>query len=207
MIREAQKCFSELKCSFKITLGPTQGWRTLAKLAVRGTPPAIGLFAPGTHKVLPMTTCRAHHPSINVAVNLITKICLKLNVPGYDGVNPGGLSYIMFAVERNTRKVQLSLIWNSPDLISCQPFLDQLITALLAISSQQVSSIISSKKSKKSNKKNRKKISEMNNEQRDNSTESITETHPLWHSIWAHPNPGMNLINICSFLFIFIIFR
>ncbi|KAD7479640.1 hypothetical protein E3N88_02776 [Mikania micrantha] len=51
------------------------GWRCRAKLAIRGssTDPLIGLYEEGTHNVVNIPDCKAHHPSINAAVELLRK--------------------------------------------------------------------------------------------------------------------------------------
>ena len=74
-------------------LGPCTKWRTVSKLAVRpdslssstNQQPkvAIGLFLPQTHTLLPVPNCRAHHPSINQAVECITQVCNDLGVIPY----------------------------------------------------------------------------------------------------------------------------
>ncbi|KAL0381812.1 UNVERIFIED_CONTAM: putative RNA methyltransferase pc1998 [Sesamum angustifolium] len=62
------------------------GWRCRAKLAVRGSSikPLIGLYEEGTHNVVDIPECKAHHPSINAAVDLLKQ-----------------------------GKVQVALVWNS----------------------------------------------------------------------------------------------
>ncbi|TXG54859.1 hypothetical protein EZV62_020115 [Acer yangbiense] len=49
------------------------GWRCRAKLAVRGISmsPLIGLYQEGTHNVADIPDCKAHHPGINAAVELL----------------------------------------------------------------------------------------------------------------------------------------
>ncbi|TXG54852.1 hypothetical protein EZV62_020108 [Acer yangbiense] len=49
------------------------GWRCRAKLAVRGMSmsPLIGLYQEGTHNVADIPDCKAHHPGINAAVELL----------------------------------------------------------------------------------------------------------------------------------------
>ncbi|KAI3842427.1 hypothetical protein MKX03_035034 [Papaver bracteatum] len=62
------------------------GWRCRAKLAVRGssTKPLIGLYQEGTHNVVDIPSCQAHHPSINAAVELLKQGMSKLDVVPYD---------------------------------------------------------------------------------------------------------------------------
>jgi hypothetical protein len=88
LVKEAKRFFASLGCPFRVHLGPTRGWRTLAKLSVRGTPPVIGLFAPGTHKVLPMADSVAHHPAINEVLCLHACVCLLASTPPHVEVAP-----------------------------------------------------------------------------------------------------------------------
>ena len=85
---------------FNVHLGPLYKWRTVSKLAVRaaaaahGNSPtnskpkvAIGLFLPQSHTLLPVPNCRAHHPSINAAVECITRACHEVGVVPYQQEN------------------------------------------------------------------------------------------------------------------------
>ncbi|KAI3978028.1 hypothetical protein MKX01_032405 [Papaver californicum] len=103
------------------------GWRCRAKLAVRGSSikPLIGLYQEGTHNVVDIPSCQAHHPSINAAVELLKQGMAKLDVVPYDEDEvTGELRYVQMAVTmHNTSlpateryrsgKVQVSLVWNS----------------------------------------------------------------------------------------------
>ena len=137
IIKDAMQYFEGRLLVFKIHLGKVKAWRTIAKLAVRGelvtvessntvirkVVTSIGLFQPGTHKVIKCLVSEAHHPSINVCVNAVATACESLNIHGY--IEGSGsdqsecylyksyLKYIMMAVERETGKVQLSLVWNT----------------------------------------------------------------------------------------------
>ncbi|XP_073152461.1 uncharacterized protein [Henckelia pumila] len=107
----------------------TWGWRCRAKLAVRGTSakPFIGLYEEGTHNVVDIPECKAHHPSINIAVVLLKKAMFELNIEPYDeDQGTGQLRYVQLAVttydtslpsrERyKNGKVQVALVWNSRD--------------------------------------------------------------------------------------------
>ncbi|XP_022895366.1 uncharacterized protein LOC111409563 [Olea europaea var. sylvestris] len=103
------------------------GWRCRAKLAVRGssTKPLIGLYQEHTHDVVDIPECKAHHPSINAAVELLKQGMSKLNIEPYDeDQGTGELRYVQMAVTTyNTSlpasqrykngKVQVALVWNS----------------------------------------------------------------------------------------------
>nr|GEY04829.1 hypothetical protein [Tanacetum cinerariifolium] len=62
------------------------GWRCRAKLAIRGSSadPQIGLYEEGTHNVVDIPDCKAHHPNINAAVELLKKGIKILNIEPYD---------------------------------------------------------------------------------------------------------------------------
>ncbi|KAA8530109.1 hypothetical protein F0562_004817 [Nyssa sinensis] len=103
------------------------GWRCRAKLAVRGSSvsPLIGLYQEGTHNVVDIPDCKAHHPNINAAVELLKQGITELNVEPYDeDKGTGELRYVQMAVTTyNTSlpaseryrngKVQVALVWNS----------------------------------------------------------------------------------------------
>ncbi|KAK3183792.1 hypothetical protein Dsin_031078 [Dipteronia sinensis] len=102
------------------------GWRCRAKLAVRGTSmsPLIGLYQEGTHNVADIPDCKAHHPGINAAIELLRQGIKELNVEPYDeDQGTGDLRYVQMAVTtHNTSlraaeryrngKVQITLVWN-----------------------------------------------------------------------------------------------
>ncbi|CAN4076108.1 unnamed protein product [Withania somnifera] len=103
------------------------GWRCRAKLAVRGssTKPLIGLYEEGTHNVVDIPECKAHHPNINAAAELLKRGIIELNVEPYDeDQGTGDLRYVQMAVTTHDTslpiperykngKVQVSLVWNS----------------------------------------------------------------------------------------------
>lgn len=105
-------------------------WRTAVKLAVRGewtednrVETHIGLFQPGTHKVIDCTQSVAHHSRINKAVNVVQNSMKKIGITGYIEGHGGDeilcaqyqsfVRYILISVERSSGKVQLTLIWNA----------------------------------------------------------------------------------------------
>ncbi|GAQ86573.1 S-adenosyl-L-methionine-dependent methyltransferases superfamily protein [Klebsormidium nitens] len=115
---------------FQLDTGDIWGWRCRARLAVRGTVgnPQIGLYQEGSHAVTDIPNCRAHHPAINAAVDLVKDVMVKLQIMPYDEeTGEGELRYIQAVVttqhdtaipvgERYPRaKVQLSLVWNACD--------------------------------------------------------------------------------------------
>ena len=131
---------ASLSKTFRITTGPKIHWRTVSKLAVRkGTSESssleIGLFKPGSHDVVPVPNCTAHHPSINAAVPVIQEACIKCNVQPYSEEDGAGhLRYLSINVERSTGAVQVTLVWNDcPE--AKNDVLDALIKMILDMTS------------------------------------------------------------------------
>ncbi|KAK1272330.1 hypothetical protein QJS04_geneDACA012650 [Acorus gramineus] len=127
-LEEAAKFFKDAGVSdFTFDSCRLWEWRCRAKLAVRGTSdgPLIGLYKEGTHEVVDIPLCQAHHSSINAVVNLLKQGIVELNIQPYDeDLRTGELRYIQMAVttydtsipaaERYQRgKVQVALVWNS----------------------------------------------------------------------------------------------
>ncbi|CAN6464832.1 unnamed protein product [Victoria cruziana] len=128
LLSEAKEFFNRHGVSdLSFDSGLLWGWRCRAKLAVRGSAkePVIGLYEEGTHNVVGIPFCRAHHPSINAAVELLKQGIALFNVQPYDeDSGTGELRYVQMAVttydtslpasERYLKgKVQISLVWNS----------------------------------------------------------------------------------------------
>ncbi|KAL0889687.1 hypothetical protein Bca101_013670 [Brassica carinata] len=103
------------------------GWRCRAKLAVRGTSDnaLIGLYQEGTHSVVDIPECKAHHPNINAAIELLREGIKVFDVVPFDeDQGTGDLRYVQMAVTTHSTslraperykngKVQVSLVWNS----------------------------------------------------------------------------------------------
>ncbi|KAG7373269.1 23S rRNA Uracil-5-methyltransferase [Nitzschia inconspicua] len=126
---------------FPIFVGPTQGWRTVARLAVRQQKDQtlqVGLFVPGSHQLLPVPQCQAHHPNINSAVQVLQDVCRQLVVPAFDeATGRGNLRYIAISVERSTGKQQVVLVWKEQESDSTTQILDRLIAKLISVSDQK----------------------------------------------------------------------
>jgi tRNA/tmRNA/rRNA uracil-C5-methylase (TrmA/RlmC/RlmD family) len=125
-------------------------WRTAVKLAVRGEwtedkksiGTHIGLFQPGTHKVIDCTQSIAHHSRVNKAVIIVQECMKKIGLTGYiegHGADESLCSqyksfvrYLLVSVERSSGKVQLTLIWNAArSNKEANKLLDELIQELL----------------------------------------------------------------------------
>lgn len=87
-------------------------WRFKARLAVRGTQeaPLIGLFLPGTHEVVDSTRCTAHHEAIEQGLKLCLDLLKRHPLEPYNENGSGLLRYLQLVVERETGKVQLTLV-------------------------------------------------------------------------------------------------
>lgn len=90
-------------------------WRMRSKLAVRGSAehPLIGLFKKGTHDVVPIPFCLAHHPRINQTVEFVNRLIKKHQLKPYqEKTGSGEIRYLQCVVERKTGKVQLAFVLN-----------------------------------------------------------------------------------------------
>ena len=103
----------------KVYVGPSKGWRTVAKLSSRASRgsekniPEIGIFAPGSHNVIPLLHSDAHHPSINAAMKQVSESAIEVGIKGYNGRDHGGLSYVGSSVDLVSGLVQLVLVFNA----------------------------------------------------------------------------------------------
>jgi 23S rRNA (uracil1939-C5)-methyltransferase len=106
---EAKKLF---EIPFELVRGSPTQFRTRAKLAVRKE--GIGLFKRGTHTVIPMTICLAHHPKLNEAFASFKTAFSKSSFTPYDEVHhTGDIRYIQLIVERSSNNIMLSLVLNN----------------------------------------------------------------------------------------------
>lgn len=160
IIIQAKSFFRELSVLFEVHCGPVHGWRSIAKLAVRGCKEesgkivknCIGLFAPRSHDIIPCLESPVHHPSINTVARLLESVLIEKCITGYrEDTDTGLLRYLLFAVELSTGKVQVTFVLN------CE-----------VGDPQSLASIKSVCESLSSSKKKRRKI----------------------HSFWAHFNPA-----------------
>lgn len=128
IVDEAADFFQKLGVSdFTFDSCRLWGWRCRAKLAVRGSSaePLIGLYEEGTHSIVDIPDCKAHHPSINAAAELLKRGITELKVEPYDeDQGTGELRYVQMAVTTydtslpasqryKNGKVQVTLVWNS----------------------------------------------------------------------------------------------
>jgi 23S rRNA (uracil1939-C5)-methyltransferase len=94
----------------------------------------FGLYARGTHSVLPIPNCEVHHPSINKAIAVLEAATAKVGTSTYEeDKQEGGLRYVQVQVERTTGKVCLTLIWNAEQIKQAQPGLSRLVKQLQSL--------------------------------------------------------------------------
>lgn len=104
-------------------------WRTHAKLAIRQQ--GIGLFRQRSHHVIEIPKCVVHHPAINSAVSALQDVLQLSAVPAYNDVTgKGGPRYALFAVERKSGKVQLTIVWNASSWKDAHPAATRVATTL-----------------------------------------------------------------------------
>jgi tRNA/tmRNA/rRNA uracil-C5-methylase (TrmA/RlmC/RlmD family) len=119
LLADARAFFSERGTELGTRWGSPRGYRTTAKLAVRREPGSgrvvVGLFARNSHSIVSLPNCVVHHPSINRAVELIQQA-----MRGGSGLSPydeastlGLLRYVQACVQRDTGRVQLTLVANA----------------------------------------------------------------------------------------------
>lgn len=104
---------------FQLHVGAITGWRTRAKLAVRGTAqiPLVGLYREGTHDIINIPFCKVHHPKINDAVAFIKQWIREEGIEPYNETTfTGMLRYLQLSVEQKTGKIQLVLVANDPEI-------------------------------------------------------------------------------------------
>ena len=89
------------------------GYRTRVKLVVRATSGEIatGLYVPGTHRVMDMSSCAVHPRPVNQVVRYLKKKCLELNIVPYDErVDSGQLRYLDLRYSFAQREVSVTLV-------------------------------------------------------------------------------------------------
>ena len=110
---KAKRFFHDLGVEkYELIESVSTGWRTRAKLAVRTGKKhlKVGLFKAGSHDVISIPKCLAHHDSITRVVEKIEALPAEL---GYDeALHTGDLRYIQVTVERQTGYAQVAFVVN-----------------------------------------------------------------------------------------------
>ncbi len=99
----------------EVRVGAALGFRTRARLAVRGRAraPKLGIFAEGTHRVTDIPRCRIHHPLVNEVAAALRRAVRASGVAPYgEDSKLGQLRYAQIAVERATSRAQVVLVGN-----------------------------------------------------------------------------------------------
>ena len=89
------------------------GYRTRIKLVVRATSGdiAAGLYVPGTHRVIDISSCAVHPRPVNQVVQYLKKKCLELKIMPYDErVDEGELRYLDLRYSFLCREVSVTLV-------------------------------------------------------------------------------------------------
>lgn len=195
IVKTACHFFQNLKTEFGVTIGPTEGWRTVAKLAVRPSDHGqvtIGLFAPNSHRLIPVPQCVAHHPSINRTVVMVEKLCRQVGVKAFDETTgTGHLRHIAVNVERATGKIQITLVWNSEPYLEksveneAKKVLDALCKAVIAVAAAGGNT---SRKRRRGRQGKQGLIMSPKGQEMSETYEESTEGTIGLHSLWVHYN-------------------
>ena len=108
-------------------------WRTQAKLAVQpkstwGAGCVFGLYEKNSHNVVEIPNCVVHHPSINRAMDILSKATTNVQTPAWkEDSGSNGLRYVQLSVERMSGRVSMTLVWHAGSLKETQPHLARLI--------------------------------------------------------------------------------
>jgi 23S rRNA (uracil1939-C5)-methyltransferase len=101
----------------KLLAGSTEHYRGRARLAVRGRVGRVkvGIFAAGSHDLVDIPRCAAHHPLINQVAGQLRRAMTVTRTPPYsDDAHAGLVRYLQVVVERSTQTAQVVLVINSP---------------------------------------------------------------------------------------------
>lgn len=118
---------------WKVVGADSHGWRTFAKLAVRrvGGRLRIGLFSEGSHDVVAIDSCAVHAPEINAASAAVAAALEEVGASAFCEQTKEGLCrYVLFSVQRHTRRVQLTLVWNARSWKESQPHAQRVAATL-----------------------------------------------------------------------------
>jgi 23S rRNA (uracil1939-C5)-methyltransferase len=89
------------------------GYRTRIKLVVRASRGEIaaGLYVPGTHRVMDISSCAVHPQPVNQVVRYLKKKCVELKITPYDErVDSGELRYLDLRYSFARREVSVTLV-------------------------------------------------------------------------------------------------
>jgi tRNA/tmRNA/rRNA uracil-C5-methylase (TrmA/RlmC/RlmD family) len=101
----------------RVVSGARAAFRLRARLAIRGRlgSPKIGLFEADSHRVVHVPNCVVQHPLINRVAAVVRRSIVDANVTCYSDTAHAGLArYLQVVVERESQRVQVVLVANSP---------------------------------------------------------------------------------------------
>lgn len=113
--------------------GPSLAFRVRARLAVRGrtASPKVGIFQEGSHNIADIPSCTIHHPRINEVARAVRQAIRSSGVAPYaDKPHVGLLRYVQLVVERESTRVQVTLVANDATEKSALPMADTLAQLL-----------------------------------------------------------------------------
>ena len=102
--------------------GPATGFRSRARLAIRGRlgAPKLGLFELGTHRLVHIPNCIVQHPLVNRVAAEVRRALIDARITSYsDRAQLGLARYLQVVVERSSHSAQVVIVGNSS---SAQPF-------------------------------------------------------------------------------------
>ena len=97
---------------------PPTAFRRRARLAIRGRAdaPKLGIFETGSHRAVHIPRCLVHHPVINRTAAKLRDALARHRIPTYsDTAHAGVARYAQLVVERESERVQLTLITNGSE--------------------------------------------------------------------------------------------
>jgi tRNA/tmRNA/rRNA uracil-C5-methylase (TrmA/RlmC/RlmD family) len=100
-----------------IVSGTAGGFRHRARLAIRGrvNSPKLGLFEPGTHRVVHIPRCEVQHPLINRVASVVRRALVETRIASYSERAQLGLArHLQVVVERESQRAQVVLVANAP---------------------------------------------------------------------------------------------
>src|SRR5690606_15536003 len=90
------------------------GYRSVAKLAVRPGPRgtfSIGLFRPGSHRVVDIRDCPLHRPEINGVIALLRELLPESELTPYnEETHEGDLRYVQIRSSHVSREMMLTFV-------------------------------------------------------------------------------------------------
>jgi len=138
-IQKAKTFFfeSEPKLDFDIHLGNVMKYRNKVKLACRNNLEGridFGLFAKGSHQIVPIPNCAVHHPSINLYAKILLVVLRELDIRAYgEDDSTGELRYVQFVAPDYLKQIsscQITLVWNAKEISDrCALVCEKFITA------------------------------------------------------------------------------